>query len=810
MKISLNWLRELVDLPAGVDTERIAAALTNQGLEVEGIERKGRELSGVVVAEVLGIRPHPKADKLRIVRVSAGAREEEVVCGAPNVPPPGNRVCWAQPGAKLPGGKMLEAREVRGVLSPGMLCSEPEMGLGEQGDGILILSPSVPSGHDVATLVGAVDDILEINVTPNRGDALSHLGVARELAAHFGTKVRLPAIDQIPELADGPGIDVEIADAGGCPRYMARTICGLAVGPSPITMRLRLSYCGMRPISNLVDVTNYVLLETGHPLHAFDRDKLEGNILVRRATAGEGMQTLDGQQRALVAEDLLITDGRGPVAIAGVMGGATSEVSSGTTSVLLEAATFDPRSIRKTAKRLGIPSEASYRYERGVDANGIAYASARAAALMAKLGGGSIVSKVVDKFPQPPVAKKVLLSLARLRRVSGSDYALDFVREQLTRLGMECAASADGLSVTVPTYRTDISIAEDLVEEILRMGEFSKPARKERIATNATEMQSPEAPADRARLLLAGAGLSEIVTWAFVPKAALATISVDGKDAEIGNGIVVRNPISADYEVMRTSLLPGLADALKRNLARGQASASLFEVGPIVRRPSNAAKAPHTPHMPIERQHAAGILAGHQAGWLKPGEPLDFYDLKRVVEILLRGFGIASAAFEPTAAAPYFHPGISAQVRSQEGLALGALGELHPAIAAKLGLDPNDIKAFFFELEVAALAASPATLRAAAPPRFPAVTRDVSFWIDIATTAADQRAAFLSAAEPLLCDVAVLEDFRDPKYTPAGKKGVLWSMTYLAADRTLTDADADEAHRRVVSVLSSRFPIQIR
>jgi phenylalanyl-tRNA synthetase beta chain len=486
------------------------------------------------------------------------------------------------------------------------------------------------------------------------------------------------------------------------------------------------------------------------------------------------------------------------------MGGATSEVSATTTNVLLEAATFDPRSIRKTAKRLGIPSEASYRYERGVDANGIAYASARAAALMAKLGGGSVVTKVVDKFPQPPVAKKVLLSLARLQRVSGSDYALDFVREQLTRLGMECTSSADGLAVTVPTYRTDVSIAEDLVEEILRMGEFSKPARKERIATNATEMQSPEEPADRARLLLAGAGLSEIVTWAFVPKAALATISGEGKVVEIGNGIVVRNPISADYEVMRTSLLPGLADALKRNLARGLASASLFEVGPIVRRPGNSSDAP------IERPHAAGILAGHQAGWLKPGEPLDFYDLKRVVEILLRGFGIATAEFEPAAAAPYFHPGVSAQIRSKQGAVLGALGELHPAIARKLGIDPNDAKAFFFEIEIAELAASPATLRAGAPPRFPAVTRDVSFWIDVATTAAAQRAAFLSADELLLCDVAVLEDFRDPKYAPAGKKGVLWSMTYRAADRTLTDADADEAHRRVVGALSSRFPIQIR
>ncbi len=376
--------------------------MTGQGLEVEGIDAKGRELSGVVVAEVLDIRPHPKADKLRIVRVRAGSREEDVVCGAPNVPPPGNRVCWAQPGARLPGGKTLEAREVRGVMSPGMLCSEPEMGLGEQGDGILILSPSSEPGDDLAISIGAVDDVLEVNVTPNRADALSHMGIARDLAAHFGARVRLPAIDSVPESDSGPTMAVEIADAQGCPRYLARFLTGLTVAPSPIAMRLRLAYCGMRPISNLVDATNYVLLETGHPLHAFDFDKLQGRIVVRRAGQGECMETLDGQKRDLLPEDLLITDARGPVAIAGVMGGATSEVSDSTRQVLLEAATFDPRSIRRTAKRLGIPSEASYRFERGVDANGIPFASLRAVSLMAKLGGGSLVRTAVDQFPRPP------------------------------------------------------------------------------------------------------------------------------------------------------------------------------------------------------------------------------------------------------------------------------------------------------------------------------------------------------------------------------------------------------------------------
>jgi len=804
MKISLNWLRGLVELPPGADAERVAAALTGQGLEVEGIEPKGRDLSGVVVAEVLDIRPHPKADKLRIVRVRAGSHEQDtadVVCGAPNVPPPGNRVCWAQPGARLPGGKTLETREVRGVMSPGMLCSEPEMGLGEQGDGILILSPSANPGDNVAVYVGAVDDVLEVNVTPNRGDALSHLGIARDLAAHFGVRVRLPEIDKVPEVDVGPTMDVEITDPEGCPRYTARFLTGLTVAPSPIQMRLRLSYCGMRPISNLVDVTNYVLLETGHPLHAFDFDKLHGSIVVRRAKQGEGMQTLDGQKRALVPEDLLITDARGPVAIAGVMGGATSEVSDSTRQVLLEAATFDPRSIRRTAKRLGIPSEASYRYERGVDANGIPYASLRAVSMMAKLGGGSLMRNVVDKFPRPPVVKKVALSLARLQRVSGNDDSIAFAAEQLTRLGMACEASSESLTVTVPSYRSDITLSEDLIEEVLRMGGFDKPAHKERVASNATELMNPEGPADRARLLLAGAGLSEIVTWAFVPKAVLATISGDGRDDELAHGITLRNPISADYEVMRTSLLPGLADALKRNLSRGVARAWLYEVGPIVRR---AAAADVTP---IESTHAAGLIAGNLAGWLKPGEPVDFYDLKNVVESLLRGFGMTEVDFEPPARLPFLHPGVSAQLRTKQGVLLGSLGELHPVVARKLGIEAA---AFYFEIEVAALASAEPPLRTSAPPRFPAISRDVSFWIDLATPAAALRAAFLSAQEPLLCDLSVLEDFRDPKYAPPGKKGVLWSMTYRAADRTLTDAEADQAHQRVVEALNTAFSIQIR
>jgi phenylalanyl-tRNA synthetase beta chain len=364
---------------------------------------------------------------------------------------------------------------------------------------------------------------------------------------------------------------------------------------------------------------------------------------------------------------------------------------------------------------------------------------------------------------------------------------------------MECESTSDGLRVAVPSFRPDITIPEDLVEEVLRMGEYGKPAQRDRIAANRTSAESPERPADRLRALLAARGLSEIVTWAFVPKASLVAIA-DG-DAGLGDGIVVKNPISADYEVMRTSLLPGLADALKRNLSRGLSDVWLFEVGTVVRRGPTADAAP------VETDQVAGILTGRREGWLKPGEPLDFFDLKGGVEAVLQGFGTCEVDFVAPASLPFLHPGVSAQIRTRDGKLLGHLGELGPVVARRLGIE---CAAHYFELDLAALAGSAAPLRGTAPPRFPAVSRDVSFWIDVAVPAAAQRAAFLSAAEPLLCELGILEDFRDPKYTPAGKKGQLWSMTYRAADRTLTDAEADEAHRRVVQAVSSAFPIQIR
>ena len=808
MKISFNWLRELVDLPAGVSSDEVARRLTLAGLEVESIDRRGRELTGVRVAEVRGLKAHPQAEKLRIVRVSLGSaggdqdREEDVVCGAANVPPPGGRVAWAPPGATLPGGLTLSRKAIRGVESPGMLCSEKELGMGEAAssvDGILILSTEHPLGADLAAVLGIADDVFEVNVTPNRADALSHAGIAREVAGLFGVAWKLPPLPG-PRLleadAAGPGVSVEIRDPAASPRYQATVIRGVRVGPSPIAMRVRLGSCGVRAISNLVDITNYVMLETGHPLHAFDLDKIERGIVVRRAEPGESLRTLDGVDRRLEPGDVVIADARRAVALAGVMGGADSEVTASTTNVLLEAATFDPRSVRRTAKRLGLHSEASHRFERGVDATGVPTAGARAAALIAALGEGGIAGQPVDRLVAPPEPRQIELSLATLRRIAGFEIPPDKAVAQLRGIEIPVERRGDSLLATVPTFRPDLVIEEDLVEEVMRLHGYDAAPVRLPLGGRAPD-SSPERTADRARDLLAALGMNEIAGWAFVPRAALGALGVPA----LANGIAVANPISADYEVMRTSLLPGLLDAARRNLSRGIGELALFEVGPVV---LPAAGDAHNQ----QSTWAAGVLIGRRAGWMKAGEPLDFSDVKRVVLQLLAGLGVAEPTFTAAPGASHlpYHPGVAAEIRRGADV-LGRAGELHPAVTRRLGVE---VPVFAFEISVDALETADTVVRAVTPPRFPSVTRDISFWAETAIPADAQRAAMLASGEPLLRDVAVLEDFRDPKFVPPGKKGMLWTLTYRSDERTLTDAEVDAAHGRVVAALGRAVPIEIR
>jgi phenylalanyl-tRNA synthetase beta chain len=621
------------------------------------------------------------------------------------------------------------------------------------------------------------------------------------VAALFETTWRLPAPDEVAHIAlpQGRGIDVDIKDPTACPRYAARFVLNLKVGPSPLPMRVRLAACGVRAISNLVDVTNYVMLETGHPLHAFDLDRLRGAVQVRRAGRGEKMKTLDGVERPLQESDVVIADGSGPIALAGVMGGAESEVHAGTTAVLLEAATFDPRAIRRTSKRLGLRSEASHRFERGVDPNGIPYASKRAAAMLARLGGGAVAGEGIDRYPQQQHPRPVTLSAGGLARLAGFEIPLATAAAKLSAIGIATnPEGGDKLVATVPTFRPDISIEEDLVEEVMRLVGYDRaPVRLPH--GSGAPAPSPEATADRARDALAALGLAEIVSWGFVPRPWLAALG-----APLDDGIAVKNPISADYEVMRTSLLPGLVDAARRNLARSVPDVGLFEVGPVVRRAADPKEAP------VETTYAAAILLGHRPDWLRRTEPLDFYDLKETATELLRALGAADARFRPAAERGLLHPGVSAEIRlgpADDAPVIGRAGEIHPRLRKTLGLDA---RAFYLEVALDGALGSRGAVRSAPPPRFPASTRDISFWIDLGVTADAQRALLAAGDEPLLRELAVLEDYRDPKYAPAGKKGMLWTLTYRADDRTLTDAEVDAAHARVVERLKAAPSVVLR
>ncbi len=515
------------------------------------------------------------------------------------------------------------------------------------------------------------------------------------------------------------------------------------------------------------------------------------------------MTTLDGVERPLQEGDVVIADGRGAVALAGVMGGATSEVSETTTAVLLEAATFDPRSVRRTAKRLGLHSEASHRFERSVDANGIPHAALRAAAMIARLGGGVVNGEPVDRYPMQQHPRRVTLSLAGLTRTAGFDIPLAQAAEKLTSIDISADVAGDALTAIVPTFRPDISIEPDLIEEVMRLTGYDRVPARLPPGTRAPSA-SPEALADRARDVLAAQGLHEAVTWGFVPRPWLEALGKARRNgAPLGDGIAVKNPISSDYEVMRTSLFPGLAEAARRNLMRGVPDVALFEVGPVVLRGADAKEHPTEPTI------AAGILLGRRPEWLKPGDAVRLLrrQAHRRRAAARARHRRAQLSRAPAATNPIVHPGSrrgSSPGPQGTGREVGLVGEVHPAQRKRFGLGDG---ALYFEVELDAVAGERRAPASVSPPRFPAATRDVSFWIADAITADEQRAAMTAAAEPLLRELAVLEDFRDPRYVAPGKKGMLWTMTYRAADRTLTDAEVDAAHARVVSALGAAHTI---
>jgi phenylalanyl-tRNA synthetase beta chain len=806
MRISTTWLAEYVDLPP---VEELARRLTAVGLEVEAVERTGGNLGGVVAARIVAAERHPNAEKLSVTRVDAGSGEPlQVVCGAKNWKV-GDVVPLATVGTTLPGGQRIEKAKLRGVESSGMLCSALELGLSEEASGLLLLDGGVAPGTPVAAALGLEDVLLEVNVTPNRPDALSHLGIAREVAAIVGAKVRMPA----PELAEGGGpasdaVKVRIEAPEKCARYAARVVEGVRIGPSPAWLARRLESCGVRSINNVVDATNFVLLELGHPLHAFDLEKVAGReIVVRTARPGERMTTLDGKERVLDPDDLLIADRDRGSALAGVMGGGDSEISQGTTRVLLESAWFQPATVRRTSRRHGLKTEASYRFERGADPGMVIPAADRCAALIAKLAGGTVRKGIVDAHPRQVSAPEVRLRWRRPAELLGMDVGREDARRILSGLGFEERdADAEGATFRVPSWRVDVDIEEDLVEEIVRTKGYD--AIPETLPANAVE--TPAEPRDaqalaRLRGALEAAGFAEAVNFSFV----------SGQDLEAfggkGGAPVVRlqNPISADMAVMRTTLVPSLLRNAASNRRQRVDDVRLYEIARVYG--PNPAFGGGRDEPSSEPLRVAGVLLGRRSpvGWSVPADAADFHDAKEAVSAALGALGIPGARWEAVGG-PWLHPRHSARVLAPTGGAradavLGVVGEIHPRVAAAFEL-PRGVLAF--ELDADALLASADLAPQYRPiPRFPAVLRDLAVVVRDEVRAADVLAAVRE--EPLVEEATVFDVYRGAPI-PAGKKNLALAIRYRASGRTLTDAEADEAHGAIVQRLASRLGAELR
>jgi len=640
MIVTYNWLKEFVDF--NLSPEELAHLLTMLGLEVEGMRTIGSDMDDIIVARVEEKAQHPNADKLSLCKVDNGREILSVVCGAQNFKA-GDMVALAQIGAVLPGDFRIKKSKIRGEESCGMLCSERELGLSAESDGIMILDPQSRVGVPLFESLGLKDAIFEIGLTPNRADCLSVIGIAREIGAKLGTKVRYPG-HGVPE--EGPPVElsasVQVEDSVGCPRYTARFVSGCTIGPSPAWMVNRLTAVGMRSINNVVDITNYVLLEYGHPLHAFDFKLLAGGkIIVKRAGEGDTFTTLDGQERALCPEDLTICDGEKAVALAGIMGGQNSEINDATTDILIESACFDPTMVRRTSKRLGIHTESSHRFERGADVGNLTRALDRAAALMAELAGGRVSTGILDIYPQPAAPRCITLRLERVNQMLGLDISAAQVESILLNLEFDVTATGDGLfSVTVPTFRVDIEREIDLIEEIARLNGYENiPATMPRVRINAERPSRRRALELKVRDLLVSNGLSEIVNYSFINPSSIDKVLL-GEDDTRRNMVPILNPLTEEQSVMRTSLLPGLLEVASRNASFRLMDLQLFEM----RRIYLAAEGAELPDEPL---HAAGLLTGarDQAGWNRGRESVDFYDVKGIVENIVAALNLSDVSY---------------------------------------------------------------------------------------------------------------------------------------------------------------------
>lgn len=791
MRLPYSWLKELsgTDWSPEETARRLTASGTAAVLEMPHPEH----FQYVVIGHITKLERHPNADRLVVTEVNTGDAVHTVICGAPNCAV-GQKVVLALPGANLKGELAVKPITMRGVKSAGMICAEDELGLSADHSGIMVLDPEAPVGQPVFEYLGLDDPVFNLEITPNRPDCLSAIGVARELAVLAGLPFA-PKIDP-PSEGSKPASDfvkITIVDSQACPRYAARIITGLKIGPSPWWIRRRLLACGMRPINNLVDITNYVMLETGQPLHGFDYDRFGSKeVVVRRAEDGESFTTLDGKEHRLDPTVLMITNGHAGVAAAGVMGGLESEVADTTATVLLESAYFDPGVVRKSARKLGLATESSYRFERGIDPNGVVRAADRAAAMMAQFGGGQVASGVVDNYARKISPVVLTLRPAQVRRISGADIAALFMETTLRGLGMD-VTSGDALSVVVPTFRPDITREIDLVEEVTRVyGLDNIPVSRQNSGPLYTPTHRHHTIKTDIRNILTGLGFEETMGTGLAHADRLQKID-PGLDP-----IRITNSPSDEFGVMRTRLLYSLLLSAGNNVRHRNMDLAIFEIGKVYLKGEKA---------PFEPEYAGVLLTGRPDGvyWKGKAFESDLFELKGVLAALAEGLGLepVSLRLEP---APGYDPAQAVAILCGERV-VGHGGLIDRRLCRMFDIKQD---CFVAELELTQLIASERARKPFVPlPKFPASTRDLAVIVDAPVTA-EAVLDEIKAVGGGLVEAASLFDLFTGEPVPAGKKSLAFSISYRAADKTLEDEEVDRVHGRIVEYLGQKFNARLR
>jgi phenylalanyl-tRNA synthetase beta chain len=803
MKVSLNWLKDYVDIEMSPD--ELGRLLTMTGQEVEGIEPVGNGLDEIVTARILAVKPHSKADRLSLCQVDTGRERVQVVCGAPNLEE-GSVAPLALPGVKLPDGTIVKQNRIRGEDSTGMLLAEDELGLTDDHTGIMILSPDCSPGMPLSSVIEVSDWVFDIDITPNRPDCASVIGIAREISAVTGKGLRRPEpkIEETgPEIGDLTSITIE--DAAGCPRYAAGIIQDIMLYPSPFWMRYRLHLSGIRSISNVVDVTNYVMLELGQPLHAFDYNRLnENRIVVRRAREGEVFSTLDGETRKLNSEILMICDGKRAVAVAGIMGGLNSEIFAGTRNVLLESAFFDPVTIRRGSKLLGLSTEASYRFERGSDVGGVTTALKRAVSLISDLAGGKIARGFIDNYPKPYSSPDISFRVDRANRILGTTIPSDEMTGYLKALGMEVInIKGDNLNIKPPSFRVDITREADIIEEVARLSGYENiPVTIPNIRPS-EEREAPELVLrEQARSIMIGLGFTEIITYSFISPDSADMLGAE-EESPVRSFVHLMNPLTVDQSVMRTSLVPGLLSTIKNNILNQEKELKLFEWGKIFIRKEGE-------QLPLEKAFLAAVMTGpyRQKTWYDNERSADFYDIKGAVEALLKGLGLRDFIFQrDNALIPGYDPEISSCIYSA-GSFVGQVG-----LASFKTMEAYELqkeKAYLFELDIQALLKRLQKTKKFEPfAKFPPVYRDISIIVKRQLESYEIMQAIKQEGGELIESVRVFDYYQGEKMDPS-EKALAFRICYRSKQRTLDGGEINRLHESVIDKIRRKTGARLR